>query len=216
MKRQIYTWLVGGLMVMTLAGCGGKQVLGPVAIPPDTNEKLIWSSEPQRPGWTLEDPSTSNGTMFFVGLSGNYATEQGSREDARRSAINNVVSYTGELARNKFERARVTFGLESSVVDPTTSARAFEKQLSVNIARQVKNKKFYVEKWQTPTGTAWKSFLLAEVPQASINESMKETAKDMGRKAEQQAKEAADEIAKKQAEKAVEFWKQMQDQGLTE
>ena len=216
MKKQIYLWLTVIFIAVVIAGCGWKQALGPVDIPPDAYEKLIWSSEAQRPGWTLEEPSTSTGIMFFVGVSGNYSTEQGSREDARRSAINNVVSYTGELARNKFERARVTFGLESSVVDPTTSARAFEKQLSVNIARQVKNKKFYVEKWQTPTGTAWKSFLLAEVPQASIDESLKETAKDMGRKAEQQAKEAADEIAKKQAEKAVEFWKQMQDQGLSE
>lgn len=202
---------------MVIAGCGGKQAMGPVAIPPgNTGETLVWSSEPQRPGWTLEEPSSANGTMFFVGISGNFASEQSGREDAKRNAINSIVSYTGTLAKNKFEQARVSFGLESSVVDPTASARIFEKQLAVNVARQVKAKKWYIEKWQTPTGTAHRVFLLAEVPESSVNDSLKDTAKGMAKKAEQQAKEASDDVAKKQAEKAADFWKQMQEQGLSE
>jgi len=203
-------------VLFVFVGCGGKQAMGPVTVAPDTNEKLIWSSEPQRPGWTLEEPATANGVMTFVGLSGSYSTEQQSREDAKRNAINSVVGYMGTFVKNKFEQARVTFGLESSVVDPTTSARAFERQLAANVAKQIKAQKWYIEKWQTQTGTAWRAFLLAQVPQASVEESLKETAKDMAKKAEQQAKEAADEIAKKQAEKAAEFWKQMEEQGLTE
>jgi hypothetical protein len=201
---------------MFAAACGGKKALPPVDIPPGVDEKLIWSSEPQRPGWTLEEPATQSGVMSFVGLSGSFATEQQGRDDAKRNSINSVVSYTGTLVKDKFERARVSFGLDSNVVDPTTSARAFEKQLAVNVARQVKAKKWYLEKWHTPTGVAWRVFLLAEVPQASVDETMKGTARDMAKKAEQQAKEAGDEIAKKQAEKAAEFWKQMQEQGLSE
>lgn len=208
--------VIVGLIALLAAACGGRKALPPVDIPPGVDEKLIWSSESQRPGWTLEEPATVNGVMSFVGVSGSFATEQQGREDAKRNSINSVVSYTGTLVKDKFERARVSFGLDSNVIDPTTSARAFEKQLAVNVARQVKAKKWYLEKWQTPTGVAYRVFLLAEVPQASVDESMKSTARDMAKKAEQQAKEAGDEIAKKQAEKAAEFWKQMQEQGLSE
>lgn len=203
-------------LVMLAAGCGGKQVMAPVDIPPGVDEKLIWSSESKRPGWTLEEPETAGGIMAFVGLSGSYATEQQGREDAKRNAVNSVVNYTGTLVKDKFERARVTFGLDSTVMDPTTSARAFEKQLAVNVARQVKAKKWYIERWQTPTGIAHRVFVLAQVPQSVVDESLKTTARDMARRAEQQAKEAGDEIAKRQAEKAAEFWRQMQEQGLVE
>jgi len=216
MKRYIDV-MVLSLIVMLTAGCGGKQVVKPVDIPPGVDERLIWSSEPKRPAWTLTDPTTANGVMSFVGLSGKYATEQQGREDAKRNAISAVVGYTGTLVKDKFERARVSFGLDSNVVDPTTSARAFEKQLAVNVARQVKAKNWYIEKWQTPTGSVYYLvYLWAEVPQAAIDETLKGTAHDMAKKAEQQAKEAEDAIPKKQAEDAAEFWKKMQEQGVAE
>lgn len=211
---KIYIALALGFMALVVSACGGKSAL-PVDIPPDVNEKLIWSSEPKRPGWTLQEPATEKGFMYFVGLSGSYATEQQGRDDAHRNSIASIVKYTGTLAKDKFERARVSFGLDSNVVDPTTSARVFEKQLALNIARQVKAKNWYIEKWQTPTGTAYRVFLLAEVPQAAIDETLKGTSRDMAKKAEQQAKETGDDIAKRQAEKATEFWKQMEEQGLT-
>ena len=59
-------------------------------------------------------------------------------------------------------------------------------------------------------------FLWAEVPQSAIDDALKGTATDMKKRAEQQAKEAGDEIARRQAEKAMEFWKQMEEQGLTQ
>ncbi len=216
MTKYTYLLLVGVFTVIVAAGCGGRQVRESVDIPEGVDEKLIWSSEPKRPGWTLKEPETANGLMSFVGLSGSYATEKQGREDAKRNAISIVVSYTGTLAKDKFKRAVVSFGLDSSVVDPTISAITFEKQLAVNIARRVKAKEWYIEKWQTPTGIAYRVFVWAQVPQDTIDDTLKGTARDMARKAEQQAKEAADEIAKRQAEKAAEFWKQMQEQGLLE
>lgn len=217
MKIKAYHLLIGFLFIITASGCGGKKMVREsIDIPPDVDETLVWSSEPKRPGWTLEEPATEKGVMSFVGLSGSFATEQQGREDARRNALSGVVSYTGTLVKDKFERARISFGLDSNVVDPTTSARAFEKQLAVNIARQVKADKWYIEKWQTRTGTAYRVFLLARVPQTAVDDTLKSTARDMAKKAEQQAKEAGDEVARKQAEKAGEFWKQMQEQGLVE
>lgn len=212
-----YHLLYAGIVMILVSGCGGTQVVkAPVDIPSGVDERLIYSSEDKRPAWTLEEPATVNGTMSFVGLSGNFATEQLARDDARRNAVSRVVNYSGTLVKDKFERVRAGYGLASNVADPTTSSLAFEKQLAVNVARQVKDKKIYLEKWQTPTGIAYRAFLLAEVPEKAIDDSMKTAAHDMARKAEQQAKEAGDEVAKKQFEKATEMFKQISEQGLTQ
>jgi hypothetical protein len=226
MKTNIMLLLYGVIFVTTLLGCASKQTKpdskqefhqgSPVDIPTGVDEKLIWSSEAQRPGWTLTEPDAVDGVMFFVGLSGNLATEKSSRDDAQRAAINNVVAYMGTLVKDKFERASVSFGLESSVVDPTASARQFEKQLAVNVARRTKTKHWYIEKWQTPTGIAYRTFALTQVPQQEVERSFKDMARDMARKAEQDAKQESDIRAKEQAEKAAEFWRQMEEQGLAE
>lgn len=216
-------WVALVLMVALAAGCatGGKKgaqlsAAPDVSIPTGVHEQLVWSSEPKRPGWTMQEPDTANGVMSFVGLSGTFGTEQSAREDARRNAVNGVVNYMGTLVKDKFERARVSFGLESDVVNPTDSARAFQKQLAVSVANRVKAKQWYEEKWQAPTGVGWRSFVLVQVPEAAVEESYKQMTRDMARNAEQKAKEANDEIAKVQAEKAVEFWSKMQEQGLAE
>ncbi len=214
-KKALLAMISAGL----LWGCAGTPAPTASVQPPTTpqsSEQLLYSSSPERPGWTMEEPDTVNGVMTFVGVSNRYATEKGSREDARRNATSGVVKYMGILVKDKFEQASVNYGLDSSVIDPTTSARQFEKQLAVNMARKVKVKKWYMEKWQTPTGIGYQTFAMTNVPMQAIDESFKATAKDMQKKAEQKAKEEADVIAKKQTEKAAEFWKQMQDQGLVE
>jgi hypothetical protein len=208
--------LVALAIAFVLGGCAATKNMEPVAIPQDPQEKLIWSSAPERPGWIYNEPENANGTMFFVGLSNKYATEKLAREDARRNATESVVKYMGTLVKNKFERVSTDFGLAEDVINPTVSAREFENQLAVNMVSRIKVKEWYMEKWKAPTGVGHQAFLLIQVPQASVEDAYKETAKEMVRKAEQKVKETNDEVAKSQAVKAVDFWKQMQEQGIIE
>ncbi|AMV72110.1 hypothetical protein JCM30471_06110 [Desulfuromonas carbonis] len=213
MKKNL-SMLVSGVLLAFLAACSATQE--PVAIPPTPGEALIWSSAAERPAWTMEEPETKDGQMWFVGLSGKLSTEQLARDDAKRNATKSVVQYMGTLVKDKFERARVSYGLESDVVDPTAGAREFEKQMSVNMASKVKVKNWYQEKWQTPTGVANVAYALAFVPLEAMDETYQQTAKNLAKDAERKAKEANDAVAKQQAEKAAEFWAQMQDQGVVE
>lgn len=223
MKGNVWK-LAAAVVLVVLAGCAVTgcsapqvaQVAENVEIPADSSERLVYSTHAERPGWTMDEPGTVDGVMSFVGTSARHASEKNAREDARRNTINAVVKYMGTLAKEKFEKAQVTYGLESSVVDATESSRVFEKQLSTNMATKVKLAKWYGEKWQTPTGTGWQYFAMANVPQEAIDETFKSSAADQARKAEQKAKDAADAIARAQAEKASEFWTQMQEQGLVE
>lgn len=211
MKRLMT--LAAVLLVTTMSACGPATV----SRQPDAGgERLLWSSSPERPAWTMEEPGEEDGTMWFVGLSGRFATEQLAREDAKRSATTSVVQYMGTAVRDQFERARTSFGLESDVIDPTGAIRQYEKLLAVNLATKVKAETYYQEKWQTETGIAHLAYLLAYVPSAEVDAAKRDTAQALAKDAERKAKDANDEIARRQAEKAAEFWKQMEEQGVTE
>jgi hypothetical protein len=164
----------------------------------------------------VEEPEVDGDTMLFVGVAEKYATEPEARDEAMRNVTNTVVRYLGTLAKDKYERVATSFGLTSSVVDPTASARQYEKQLAANVTKRLKAKKWYLEKWNTPTGTGWKAFVLATVPVDAINDSFKDTARNNMLEAQRRAKAAADEVAKKQAENAAEFWEKMTKEGVVE
>lgn len=210
------------MLGLLLGGCAASSSPSPTSAPgatiPDdgAREKLLYSSAPERPAWTMEEPDTQDGVMSFVGVSGRFATEQGAREDARRNALDAVVKWMGTLVKNKFESLRVTFGLDSSVVDPTQSSKEYEKQLAANMASRVKIKSWYMEKWQTPTGIGYQVFTLGQMPLNAADDALKDMAKNKAQEAEKKARDASDDQAKAQAQKAAEFWKQMQDQGVVE
>jgi hypothetical protein len=209
--RKVYVlWTV---VLLFAVGCAASKV---AVAPGGPGETPIWASEKERPKWTVEEPEVDGNTMLFVGLSGKYATEQEARDEAMRNATNNVIRYLGILAKDKYEKVATSFGLSSSVVDPTTSARQYEKQLAANVAKKLKAKKWYLEQWNTPTGTGWKAFVLSTIPIDSVNDSFKNTARDNMLDAQRKAKEAADEVAKKQAENAAKFWEDMTKQGVVE
>ena len=210
--KKIMSLVVAALIVV-LSGCAGSGT----NIPADNSrETLIYSSAEQRPDWTVNEPDTVDGIMTFIGMSDRYSTEKASREDARRNANGAVVKYMGTLVKDKWERAATSYGLEGDVIDPTAATNAFQKQMAVNMANKVKVKSWYIEKWQTATGIGYQVYALAQVPQGAIDESYKKTAKSLAKAAERKAKEAGDEIAKNQAEKAADFWKQMEERGVTE
>ena len=215
--RKVISVVVSFLLVI-LTGCASKvtETKYDVEIPKDSQETLIYSSADKRPDWTLTEPDTVDGVMTFVGLSDRHSTEKASREDARRNATGAVVKYMGTLVKDKWERAATSFGLEGDVIDPTAATNDFQKQLAVQVAKKVKVKTWYIEKWQTPTGAGYQIYALAHVPEATVDESYKETANTLAKAAERKAKEAGDELAKQQAEKAAEFWKQMEERGATD
>ncbi len=216
----MYSYRLGQItLILTCSlfiGCASTSNKTGVDIPKGVDEILIWSSADERPTWTMEEPEVENDRLSFVGLSSTHATEKSARIDARRTAVNNIASYMGTLAKDKFQNAYLTYGLDSSIMDPTHSSRQFENQLSANIVSRVKPKKWYIEKWNLKTGIGYRVFVLAKVPQEALDESFKSAANSLAKNAQHKAKEAVNKAAKKQAELAAEFWQQMESQGFVE
>jgi len=207
-----------GVALALVVGCISAPVetTKPAAATGAPGEAPIWASEAERPRWTVEEPEVDSGNLIFVGVAEKYATESGARDEALRNATTQVVRYLGTMAKSKYEKVATSYGLSTSVVDPTTSSREYEKQLAANVTKNVKARKWYIEKWNTNSGTGYKTFVMATVTAAAVNDSFKNTAKENMEEAQRKAKEAADEVGRTQADKAAKFWADMSKQGVVE
>ena len=133
-----YSLLVTGL-IYPVINLGCRSPLPETKIlPAPVEEKIIWSSHPQRPEWTVQEPEVKESELFFVGLSGKSAMEKDARDDAQRDAIKKVVGYIGTDVKDRFERLTTSAGLSTEVIDPTKVMRNFEEQFSQAMTRRVK------------------------------------------------------------------------------
>jgi hypothetical protein len=198
------------LASILMVGCGGT-----AKTPEDTPlEKLLDRSAKERPAWTLKKPETKGGVMYVVGISMDMANEQLGRSRAMANARTEMSNYLGTLVKAKIEQANVDFGLASDVVDPTTSAREYVKQMSANFVAQLEGEDAYWERWQKPTGIGYRYFALCKIPQNMLNDSFRGEAAKRMQDAQRRAKEQSDRVAKEQLEKAGAMWAQLEQQGL--
>lgn len=211
MKKRI-TFVAGiVLLALLVAGCGGGPKMEESAAP---TEKMLTSSEPNRPEWTMSIPDPDSDGMYFMGMSSIQASEQDAIDNARQHATRQIVNYMGGLVKDDYQRARVSYGLSSDVEDPTTSMKNFERQLAQNMVQRVQVKRQYFEKWQTPTGIGYKYIVLVKIPNTEMEKAYQDTANNMAKQAQQKAREENRTQAKKQLEDAANMWSKMADEGL--
>ena len=169
----------------------------------------------ERPDWVYEEPDEDDGKLFFVGLSEVNVSERKARKGALKDATESVIKYLGTMAKSKFERVSQSYGLSSETVNATTAAQDFEKQLSANLTRRIKGKKWHHERELDSKGVlGWKYFVLAEIPTSEIEQSFKNTLDKSIEKQQEEAEKAATDKAKKQSELAIDMFRKMKKEGL--
>ncbi|HJO57160.1 MAG TPA: hypothetical protein QF772_02925 [Nitrospinaceae bacterium] len=199
-----------GICSILLVGCAKETTTAPAAA------EAAAPSMPERPDWVYNEPSEDDGILSFVGMSAVHASEQNARNDARRNATNNVVQYLGTMAKTKFEQVTQSYGLSSQIVDPTTAAQQFEKQMSANLAREMKTKTWHPEREKKSGVWGYKYFVLAEIPKASIENSFRKSLDQNIKKQQEEAEKAATQKAKEQSENAIDMFRKMKKEGLME
>ena len=197
-----------GVSSILLVGCARETTMAPAAV------EAASPSMPERPDWVYNEPSEEDGTLSFVGMSNVHASEQNARKDARRDAINNVVQYLGTMAKTKFEQVTQSYGLSSQIVDPTTAAQQFEKQMSANLAREMKTKTWHPEREKKSGVWGYKYFVLAQIPKSSIDNSFRKSLDQNIKKQQEEAEKAATQKAKEQSENAIDMFRKMKKEGL--
>lgn len=217
--QRLFKW--AGVMTLSAAmviGCATDQVGTASGGSPaaGTGEKLLWASETPRPKWVMKIPASQGGNLFFVASSAYYSTEEDSREDAMRMATDKVVKFVYTLAKNKFERAQTTSGLKGDMHNATAISKEIQEQLSTGGVSGLKDEEYYAEKWETPTGIGFKTFVLASVPKSSLDGSLAGAVDKQLADTMKKQKAANDETAKKQLDSYAENLKKMKQAGVVQ
>jgi len=217
MKNRLALMILCGLLIGLWSGCAKREITKPVPPAAEPDEKLIWSSHDLRPGWTISEPETVDEELAFVGLSGKYAIEKEARDDAMRTAANNLVKYIGTLAQDRFERLQTSYGLTTEIVDPTNVTRRFEEQLASAFVTRARPKEWYIEKWlrKQTKETYFAVFVLAKVPISAVEKAYDDvvnaTIDDLKKKRD----EANEAKAKAQFENAMKAFEEAKEQGFS-
>ena len=200
-----YFYLV--LVALIAVGCSSKQEMVKEAL----------NSVGDRPEWVMVPPAPEGDQLYFVGTSALYGTEKNARRDAKRDAIREMSEYVRVLNKNKFERASVTYGMDSFVIMPTVSERNFERIMSASTANYLRVEEMYFEREADRTGEpGYKYFVLTSISKTDLNTILQANATANAEEAEKAMQLANTDDAKEQWKNARDFWKEFAEDGFVQ
>lgn len=188
------TYSIVFLILILVSGCattGDVGVTTPQIPVKAVEDKLIERNpNPDKcPEWVYTIPEDKEGYKFFVAMSPKVVSEQNARDEALNSAINQVVAYIGSDVKIKLEKMITSYGLSSSVIDPTVVARQAEEHSRKALARKVEAREWCIEKWfNIEKGEYYIARVLSRAPGSEIEKIIAEQ--------EQRAKELAETVKK--------------------
>ena len=200
-----YFYLV--LVALIAVGCSSKQELVKEAL----------NSVGDRPEWVMVPPAPEGDQLYFVGTSALYGTEKNARRDAKRDAIREMSEYVRVLNKNKFERASVTYGMDSFVIMPTVSERNFERIMSASTANYLRVEELYFEREADAAGVpGYKYFVLTGISKTDLETALHANATANAKDAQTAMDLANTEVAKAQWKNARDFWKELAKDGFVQ
>ena len=200
-----YFYLV--LVALIAVGCSSKQEMVKEAL----------NSVGDRPEWVMVPPAPEGDQLYFVGTSALYGTEKNARRDAKRDSIREMSEYVRVLNKNKFERASVTYGMDSFVIMPTVSERNFEKIMSASTANYLRVEELYFEREADAAGVpGYKYFVLTGISKTDLETALHANATANAKDAQTAMDLANTEVAKAQWKNARDFWKELAKDGFVQ
>ena len=200
-----YFYLV--LVALLTVGCSSKQEMVKEAL----------NSVGDRPEWVMVPPAPEGDQLYFVGTSALYGTEKNARRDAKRDAIREMSEYVRVLNKNKFERASVTYGMDSFVIMPTVSERNHEKIMSASTANYLRVQEMYFEREADSAGVpGYKYFVLTSISKTDLETALHANATTNAENADKAMQLANTEEAKAQWKNARDFWKELAEDGFVQ
>ena len=128
-----------------------------------------------------------------------------------------MSEYVRVLNKNKFERASVTYGMDSFVIMPTVSERNFEKIMSASTANFLRVEEMYFEREADAAGVpGYKYFVLTGISKTDLETALQSNAKANAEDAQKAMGLASTEAAKAQWKNARDFWKELAQDGFVQ
>ena len=106
--------LMSALVLFSIVAC--KKEAPPET--PNPGEKLIWSTEKQRPQWTYTEVETKGDRVAFMATSDKFSTEKYARDDAEQAARKKAVQYSSTKVKSLVKYVVDQVGKGSQTIDP--------------------------------------------------------------------------------------------------
>lgn len=120
-----------------------------------TADELIWSSQDDRPGWTIEEVVEQGDSITAVGVS-NYA---GSEAEAREAAKLKAFGAISDYLESQIEAER------SGVIEGGSDEyRSNVQSYSEAILKRAKVNDVYIEQWKKDSNVFYHAFVRVELP----------------------------------------------------
>lgn len=182
---------------------------------PSADDEMISKSHEDQPEWLYTEPESDSEYHYFTGMSAKMATEKNGREDALNNALQNVVKYLGSAYEERLQKISTSYGLSSEIIDPTEASRNFQENTTKGLAKKVKAKSYYIEKWKTSADEAYYLVrLLTKVPRSAVDEAFDDTIDSELERLKSERDKINDQKARAQFEKAMDAFKKAKEEGF--
>ena len=156
------------IAALALSGCGGTTIA-----PDDTDRQLLYSTEDERPEWTVYPPEADGDHHFFYGQSARHATERTARSDARADAVRQATQEAGIAAVERFEGELDAQGIDSEALDGQRMQREISSQIAMTVVSEGRPEEWHLERWAPDDAGSdpyWNAHVLLRVPQDTMEQ----------------------------------------------
>ncbi|MFA7455583.1 MAG: hypothetical protein WCZ10_14100 [Desulfobulbaceae bacterium] len=135
--------------------------------PVPAGDKLLWSSDDNRPGWTVTPPDVDAGeSHVFVGQSLLHGTERAARTNAEVDASAQAASFLSRQVKRQYTQnssgGTVEKGIQNLNVDVQDQVELSADQIMDKLSVE----EWYLEHWQQGKEKLWKAFVRVRLPKS--------------------------------------------------
>ena len=161
--RKMITLTLSALVALSLAACSTSFKPAPIG------DELVWSSEKDRPAWTVKSPEVDQGADYvFTGQSLYHATERSAKMNAEVDASTAAARYLSRQSTQNY--AEVTEGIakEGDIQNGDVAVSNSQTLAADQFLTKMSVQDWYLEQWRKGNQTFWKAYVKTAMPKNRI------------------------------------------------
>ena len=162
MNKQITTIMII-LAAFVMGGCANNYPPTPIG------DELIWKSNDNRPGWTVDTPKPDQGDEYvFVGQSLYHGTERAARTNAQVDASSQAATYLLHELKRNYTQTSTGGAAEGTTTNLDVNINETVELTADQVLAKMEVESWYIEMWRKGTDNFFKVFVKTKLPKARI------------------------------------------------
>lgn len=150
-------------VAVVFGGCARSYPPAPIG------DELVWTSDDERPGWTVDMPEPDDGkSLVFVGQSLYHSTERSARTNAEVDASSKAATYLAHQLNRNYNQITSGSALEDETQNNSVEIYETVELTADQVLAKMETEDTYIEMWRRGTGTFWKIYVKTRLPKSRI------------------------------------------------